>query len=241
MPQIIAHRGASRECLENTLSAFQRAIDLGADAVELDVHLTADHVVVVHHDPVIRGASSLPALAGRPIASLTRAEVATFRLGEGGVAASTALSQSGIVVPTLADVTALIGTQATVYCELKGAGTARPAIDVLRLGRTACAVHAFDHRMIADAAEYAPEIARGVLEVSRHVNASTTPAAVGARDLWQLVEFIDEQLVLEVHAGGGRVIAWTANDPVVVERLAGWGVDALCSDDVPMVRRVLGR
>ncbi|MCX5762107.1 MAG: glycerophosphodiester phosphodiesterase [Gemmatimonadetes bacterium] len=241
MPQIIAHRGASRECLENTLSAFQRAIDLGADAVELDVHLTADHAVVVHHDPVIRGASSLPALAGRPIASLTRAEVATFRLGEGGAAATTALSQSGILVPTLADVTALIGTQAIVYCELKGAGTARPAIDVLSLGHTPCAVHAFDHRMIADAASYAPEMARGVLEVSRHVNAYTTLAAVDGRDLWQLVEFIDEPLVREVHAGGGRVIAWTANDPVVVERLAGWGVDALCSDDVPMVRRVLGR
>jgi glycerophosphoryl diester phosphodiesterase len=80
-----------------------------------------------------------------------------------------------------------------------------------------------------------------VLEVSRHVDAASTPRAVRARDLWQLVEYIDESLIREVHADGGRVIAWTANDPVLVERLAAWGVDALCSDDVPMVRRVLGR
>jgi glycerophosphoryl diester phosphodiesterase len=55
------------------------------------------------------------------------------------------------------------------------------------------------------------------------------------------VEYLDESLIREVHADGGRVIAWTANDPALVERLAAWGVDALCSDDVPMVRRVLGR
>lgn len=229
MIQIIAHRGASRERLQNTLPAFQRAIELGADAVELDVHLTVDGTVIVHHDSVIRGTSTSQELAGRPIASLTTAQVASFRLGDGGS------------VPTLAEVASLLVNRLTLYCELKGAGTVRPALDVLRRSGVACAVHAFDHRMIADAAAYAPDIARGVLEVSRHVDAASTAHAVGARDLWQLVDYIDESLVREVHAGGGRVIAWTANDPIVVERLASWGIDGLCSDDVTMVRRVLGR
>jgi len=229
MIHIIAHRGASRECLENTLPAFQRAVDLGADAVELDVHVTADGTVMVHHDPVIRGTSPTPALAAQPIASLTTAQVASFQLADGGS------------VPTLAEVAALLAGRLTLYCELKGAGSARPAIDVLRHSGVECAVHAFDHRMIADAAVYAPEIPRGVLEVSRHVDAASTPRAVQARDLWQLVEFVDDSLIREVHAAGGCVIAWTANDPAVVERLAAWGVDGLCTDDVAMVRRVLGR
>jgi len=227
MPQIIAHRGASRERLENTLPAFQRAVELGADAVELDVHLTVDGTVIVHHDPVLRGAGEH--LASPPIATMTTAEVAAFRLRDGGPA------------PTLAEVAALLGAPTTIYCELKGAGTACPALDVLRRGDTPCAVHSFDHRMIAEAARYAPDIARGVLEVSRHVDAASTPGAVQARDLWQLVEYIDESLVREVHAAGGRVIAWTANEPAVVARLATWGVDGLCSDDVSMVRTVLGR
>lgn len=235
MIQIIAHRGASRERLENTLPAFQRAIDLGADAVELDVHVTADGTVIVHHDPVLRGgtggggASAGNGSTSPPIATMTTAEVASFPLRDGSAA------------PTLAEVAALMGSDLTIYCELKGSGSARPAIDVLRRGGSRCAVHSFDHRMIAEAASYAPEVARGVLEVSRHVDAASTPRAVRARDLWQLVEYIDESLVREVHADGGRVIAWTANDPALVERLAAWGVDALCSDDVPMVRRVLGR
>lgn len=229
MIQIIAHRGASRERPENTLPAFQRAVDLGADGVELDVHLSADGTVIVHHDPVLRGGSAGGSIAGSPIATMTTAEVTSFPLRDGGTA------------PTLAEVAALLGTGPTIYCELKGLGTARPALDVLRRSGSRCAVHSFDHRMIAEAANYAPEIARGVLEVSRHVDAASTPRAVLARDLWQLVEYIDESLVREVHAAGGRVIAWTANDAAVVERLAAWGVDALCSDDVPMVRRVLGR
>jgi len=228
-PEIIAHRGVSRERLENTIPAFQRAIDLGADGVELDVHVTRDGTVVVHHDPVIRGASSDPALDGRPICQLTTAEVASFRLADGGP------------VPTLLEVSALLRDRLTLYCELKGQGTAAASLDVLRLGGTRCAVHSFDHRLIAAAALIAPSVPRGVLEVSRHVDAASSLQSVGARDLWQLIEFIDDELVHQVHAAGGRVMAWTANDPPTVERLAVLGVDGFCGDDVVMLRRVLGR
>ena len=50
---IIAHRGASRLARENTLEAFQKAIDLGADMAELDVRKTKDNILVVHHDPSV--------------------------------------------------------------------------------------------------------------------------------------------------------------------------------------------
>ncbi|MHB1094606.1 MAG: glycerophosphodiester phosphodiesterase [Gemmatimonadaceae bacterium] len=228
MIEIIAHRGASREHLENTLPAFQRALDLGADGVELDVHCTADGTVVVHHDPVLRGEPADPSLAGCPIAALTTAEAASFRLADGGV------------VPSLEDVVQLLRARATLYCELKGAGTAEPALRVLRRYGGPCAVHAFDHRMVAEAAAYAPEIPRGVLEVSRHVDPAHAPASVGARDLWQLAEYVDEPLVRTVHAAAGRVIAWTANSTEAMERLANYGVDALCTDDVALARQVLG-
>lgn len=228
-PEIIAHRGASRERLENTIPAFQRAIDLGADGVELDVHVTRDGTVVVHHDPVIRGTSSDATVAGRPIPELTTAEVASFRLADGGP------------VPTLLEVAALLRDHLTLYCELKGEGTAAASLDVLRPGGGRCAVHSFDHRMIAAAALLAPSVARGVLEVSRHVDAASSLQSASARDLWQMIDFIDDELVHQVHAAGGRVIAWTANDPGAVERLAALGVDGFCGDDVGMLRSVLGR
>jgi glycerophosphoryl diester phosphodiesterase len=62
-PEIIAHRGASRERPENTLAAFTRAVELGADAVELDVHLHPDGTLRVHHDPAVpQGAPTPPRL-----------------------------------------------------------------------------------------------------------------------------------------------------------------------------------
>jgi len=215
--------------LENTLPAFQRAIDLGADAVELDVHCTADGTVVVHHDFVLRGTADDATLAGRAIAGLRSEELSAVRLPDGRT------------VPTLAEVAALLGRQAALYCELKGAGTAAPSTAVLQRHDGPCAVHSFDHRMVATAAGCAPGIPRGVLEVSRHLDPTDALRRVNARDLWQLAEYVDESLVREVHAAGGRVIAWTANAADVIERLALWGVDGLCTDDVALARRVLGR
>jgi len=62
---------------------------------------------------------------------------------------------------------------------------------------------------------------------------------VGARDLWQAEALIDAPLVAAVHAAGGRVIAWTANNPARAVDLAAMGVDGLCSDDVAGVRAAL--
>src|SRR5690606_32215522 len=53
MTLIIAHRGASRAAPENTVAAFRRAVEMGADAIELDVRRTGDDRLVVHHDPSI--------------------------------------------------------------------------------------------------------------------------------------------------------------------------------------------
>src|SRR5688572_25175612 len=74
-PSIIAHRGASAHDTENSLAAYRRAIALGADGIELDVHATRDGHLVVHHDP------ALPGLG--PIAELEAALVRSHRLANG--------------------------------------------------------------------------------------------------------------------------------------------------------------
>ena len=75
--RVWAHRGARRQAPENTRAAFARAVELGADGVELDARHTADDVVVVSHDPVVRG---FGVLAERPFAELraARADVPTL-------------------------------------------------------------------------------------------------------------------------------------------------------------------
>jgi glycerophosphoryl diester phosphodiesterase len=226
-PEIIAHRGASRERPENTLAAFRRALELGADAVELDVHRSADGVLFVHHDPVPAAPPSSE-FAGLAIPSLTSEQLARFRV-------------RGEPIPTLDAVVRAVGSALIVYCELKGPGTALAAAKLLAASGPRAAVHAFDHRQVAAARVAVPALARGVLEASYHVDPVWPLASVGARDLWQQWDMIDDALVDAVHARGGRVIAWTVDGEREMADLAAMGVDALCTNDVALARTVLGR
>lgn len=221
--EIIAHRGASRERPENTLAAFARAAELGAAAVELDVHLTSDGHLVVHHDATLAGR-----LLPTAIRSLTLAEVGGFLV-------------QGEPIPTLGAVVGLVGGRLRIYCELKGPGTAASAAAMLVPLGTWAAVHSFDHRMVAESGRVAPELARGVLETSYHRDACAAMRDVGARDLWQHEALIDVALVAAVHAAGGRVIAWTVDDLSRATELAALGVDGLCTNDVAGVRAAVVR
>ena len=83
-PAIVGHRGASVHAPENTLAAFRRAIEDGAQLLECDVHLSADgHVVVMHDRTVDRTAAADSPLRSGAIGELTRAELDRVLLGEG--------------------------------------------------------------------------------------------------------------------------------------------------------------
>jgi glycerophosphoryl diester phosphodiesterase len=100
---VIAHRGASGAAPENTLPAFELAVQQGADAFELDVRLTADHVPVVIHDPTLeRTTSGTGRVATQTLAQLRQADAgARFSLDAGRTFPFRAV---GVVIPTLAEV-----------------------------------------------------------------------------------------------------------------------------------------
>ena len=223
-PELIGHRGAPRERPENTLASFLRALDLGADAVELDVHATRDGVVVVHHDFVPRAESSVGALKSRPIAELTAAELETFRVGDEPI-------------PTLAAVLEALGSRATVYVEIKGRDIEEAVIETIvsAPSATRVAVHSFDHRAVVRARAIRPGIATGVLSASYLIDPGNALRAAQARDYWQEGSMIDETLVDAVHSANGRVIAWTVNEPEHARRLASLGVDGICTDVLQIV------
>lgn len=218
LPEIIAHRGASREHRENTLAAFARALEDGADGIELDVHGTSDGVLVVHHDPVVRVGHG-EASEDVPIGALTAADVAALRwdCGEG--------------VPTLADVFRLVDGRARVYVEVKAPGLEGLVTGVLeRYPSVTAAVHAFDHRVPVGVRARRPGTSIGLLSASYPLNVCGVLASWGAEAFWQHATLIDEPLVRAVHDAGVRVIAWTVNSTPHARQLAAWGVDALCTD-----------
>jgi glycerophosphoryl diester phosphodiesterase len=220
----IGHRGAPREITENTLPSFERAFDLGADGVELDVHLTADGTAVVHHDPDVP-IQTRPRSVTRPIARMTWKELSRVEISP------------GLTIPTLEAVLALARDRGTVYVELKGKGVEQRALAVIRGSGARCAVHSFDHEAVKRSARLAPEIPRGVLfdEYPRDVVGSMRDAS--ARDVWPHWQLIDRTLVEQVHNAGGRVIAWTVNAATAARELQDLGVDALCGDDLRLLEQ----
>ena len=223
-PELIGHRGAPRERPENTISSFLRALDHGVDAIELDVHATADDIVVVHHDPVPRATPSDPALAGRPIARLTAAELAGFTVG------------SEERIPTLEAVLSAVADRATVYVEIKGRRIEQAVVECVRRSGSACAIHCFDHRVVRRVTQIAPDIPAGVLVAAYLLDPGRTLRETGARDYWLEWTFIDEELVRRVHDAGGRVIAWTVNGGAEASAFTSMGVDGICTDTVPEIR-----
>ena len=131
-----------------------RAIELGAEAIELDVHGTSDGTVVVHHDPTVNA----PDLATRAIAGLSYTELRNFRLDE------------GVEIPTLAAVLDAVGTDATVYVEIKAPSIEPLVVRIIREHNARCAVHSFDHRIVKTVKSIFPAVRTGVLQVARHVD-----------------------------------------------------------------------
>jgi glycerophosphoryl diester phosphodiesterase len=71
-----------------------------------------------------------------------------------------------------------------------------------------------------------------VLQVARHLDPVASLRETGAEDLWQHVDYIDEDLVAAAHSMGARVIAWTANDPAQWSFLRRIGADGICTDHI---------
>ena len=216
----IGHRGAPRRYLENTTPSFQEALRLGADAIELDVHVTADGLPVVHHDPVLSARVTPTSMVRKALGSIDAAAVATIDLG------------AGSRIPTLAEILKAVRGR-TAYVEVK-AGEIQPVADVIDASGTTCAVHSFDHEAIVSARQIAPHIPRGVLFDDWPASPETIVERTAARDVWPKHSLVTPARVKELHALGCRVIVWTVNDASRIRELIEWGVDGICSDDLTL-------
>jgi len=240
----IAHRGAKTEFPENTLAAFARAFELGADAIELDVHSTRDGEIVVHHDPVARGPRA-PESSADParVAAMKPESPKPRRALEIADATLTDLQMLGALppelqIPTLAAVLAAVPHGKTVYVEIKGSGIEAAVADVLARSSARTAVHSFDHAAVGRMRTLLPGAPRGILLDRRVPDVVATMRDLGARDVWPDALIADRALVDAVHGAGGRVIVWTVNEPSEARRLVALGVDGICTDDVRLRERL---
>jgi glycerophosphoryl diester phosphodiesterase len=218
-PMVIAHRGASGYEYENSRAAFRRAVMLDADGVELDIHATRDGVIVVHHD------AEIPELGSIAQLSLAEARQVPLRNGE--------------TLPLLSEILELVGDR-DVWVEVKGLPERYDTTLLATLddgpSPERYAVHSLDHRIVHRLGEARPSLPRGILLSAYLWDAVSVMRSVGATTLWQEWQQVDEDLVAQVHDGGGNVIAWTVNEIGDLDRMVRMGVDGLCGNYPDRIR-----
>jgi glycerophosphoryl diester phosphodiesterase len=218
---VIGHRGASAREVENSLAAFRAAATLGADAVELDIHASADGALIVHHDEMIDRRYLIPQVPAKRIRELRLA--------------------NGEPIPTLAEALEAAGATLQVFVEVKSLA---PQFDerlfaALRDGPnpSGYAVHGFDHRIVRRLGQAHPELRRGVLSASYPVEPLTALQDAGATILWQERALVDRALVELLHGAGMTILVWTVDDPADMRRLLELGVDGICTNLPDVGRR----
>ena len=216
--RVHGHRGTRLRLAENTIPAFEYAIAVGADGIEMDLQATRAGVVVVSHEPVLAD--------GKAIHELCRAEAASL--------------------PSLDEVLELAAHGAFVFnLEIKSypdrpelslapADFARLVWERIRAhgveGRTI--VQSFDFRTLIAMRALAPEIPLSALtEDDPRPYAEIAREAGGTEMVSPQLSLVTGEKVAAAHAAGLEVMAWTANRQVEWEALAAAGVDVVITDD----------
>jgi glycerophosphoryl diester phosphodiesterase len=229
--RVTAHRGHSVAAPENTLSAVRKAIECGADYAEVDVHLTADGVVVLLHD------RDLMRVAGDPrrLENLTYDEVRKLDVGSWFDP-----SFAGERVPTLAEVIELARGRIKLNIELKFFGPdrrlAREAARVVREQdfESDCLVTSFAHDALVEVKQHNPRLRSGL--IIAHALGDVSRLEVDAFSI--RADFLSDDILRAARRHGREVHVWTVNDPRQMSRLIKRGVDNLITNEPEQAIRV---
>ncbi len=224
---LIGHRGAPAYSLENTLDSFEKAIQLGMNAIEVDVHITKDEYIVVYHDYFLNGT---------PIEDMTYDEVKTFRL------------PNGDSLPRFEDVIELAKNRALIYIDLKTPYVTDRLIQTLRtngLQPDDFIVSSFHHPALRMCRERAPSFATSVLFRCWPEDIIGLARSVDAQYVhfcWENMaphpaRLLSHELLEEIHSADLGVIIWHEERESELEVLQHLPIEGICSDDPIILRK----
>jgi glycerophosphoryl diester phosphodiesterase len=233
----IAHRGASALAPENTIAAFERAVELGADVIELDLHMSQDgELVVIHDDTLDRTTDGSGPVHQRSLAELMRLDAGRW-FGEGF---------AGQRIPRLDEVLDRFAGKVPLALEIKAGSTFFPGIEekvVSALRERAAidqaAVASFDHYALRRLKEIEPTIRTAALLVGRPVSLSAIAGPAKADGLALEASFVTKTEVDACRAAGLQIVVWVVNDPAQMRHFIGLGVDGIITDRPDLLRLAL--
>lgn len=234
-PAVIAHRGASGSHPENTAAAFREAVRLRVEAIELDVHRSADGALIVIHDDTVDRTSD----GAGPVAALTLPQIKTLDAGAWHGAAF-----AGQSFLTLDEALALIPAAIRLNVHIKARDDDREAIApqvVDRLadhGRLDSAFVAADEATLLAARRRAPDLAICNLSTRPVEDYVARSARIGCRILQPGHAVTTPHLVAQAHAHGMEVNPFFADDEAQMRRLIACGVDGILTNEPERLQRV---
>jgi glycerophosphoryl diester phosphodiesterase len=217
-PILLGHRGCRGAHAENTLIAFEHALESGCDGFEFDVRRTSDGVGIICHNP-----------------SLFRRQIARSRYEEFELAAekrsrTRLLRKNTRKICCLEEVLDRFAGRAFLNIELKVTGLEEHTVQLWRRHpRILGAISSFIPEVVLRVKELAPEIPVGFIfdssaGLKRWRRLPTT-------HVMPHFSFVSAGLIADMHNEERQVISWTVNNPRIMRKFAEWGIDGLISDD----------
>jgi glycerophosphoryl diester phosphodiesterase len=247
-PLLIAHRGGAGLAPENTMAAFEAAVDLwGADMLEMDVHRSADGRIVVIHDPTVDRTSS----GSGAVADLSWDEIREFDAGHHFVdpAGEHSFRGTGVRFSLFEEVLERF-PRTRINVEAKARGATGALVELIRR-------HGATHRVLGAATE---EEARGIHHgyegpssaSRRQLRTAHTLLRLGLGrfhvpdtdalqlpDVWQGRRIVTPSLVAWAHERNLPLHVWTIDEEEDMHRLLTWGVDGIQTDRPDRLARIL--
>jgi glycerophosphoryl diester phosphodiesterase len=241
-PWIFAHRGACRVAPENTLPAFEAAVALGADGVELDVQYSSDGQLLVFHNPSLEATTNG---TGR-FTSHTAEELRALDAGS-----FFAPEFAGTQIPTLDEVLDLLNGRLLVNIEIKALDQTTAAIgaDVVKSVRARdmqdqVVISSFNPMALRRAKKFGPEIESALLlapDLPGWLRSNLVRRFSRADGVHPETPMVDEAYMAWARKERLPVRVWTVNDEDEMRRLAALAVDAIITDAPDVLAHVLGQ
>ena len=211
----IGHRGAKAYEPENTLRSFARALEIGVNAVELDVRKTKDNQLIVMHDAEVNKTTNGKGL----VKELTLNEIKGFS------------AEKGEKIPTLKEALDFLDKKVKIIIELKEEGSEKPVLEL---------VHEKGLQKNVILASFVEDVLRRVRELdsnietgliyAKHKNPLKAALELKAQYLVGLYRFVHTANVQKAHENGLKVIVWTVNTPQEIATYVKRNVDGIASD-----------
>ena len=232
-PIVVSHAACAGHAPENSLAGLRLALHMGADAIEIDVHLSADGIPVLMHDDSVDRTSD-----GRgTVASLTLAELRELDAS----ARSPFATFRGEKVPTLAEALDLTRGRALLVIEIKPPDIEKEVLEVVRRAGALdwAMIWSFHPGVVAEVRRREPRLPAGLLTLSLSDAIAQQALELGAQATSVFHQNLSEERVRLAHRKALAVHAWTADQPSEMRRLAAAGVDGIVTNFPDRARSLL--